>query len=225
MSLPFTRVDLLELFARYNREIWPLQILTIALAGLAVGTALAPRRAGHGDRLIALVLASLWAVSGVGFHLLYFTSVTPAAHVFGWAFVAGAATIAWAGVVRRAIVFAPPHGWPGVFGALFVAYAVIAYPVIGAAAGHVYPAAPILGVAPCPTTILTVGLLLWAKPPIPWVVFVLPFAWSVVGLGAAVELDVFEDLGLLASAIGCVAGVAARHVERDAFEHRRARTV
>lgn len=41
-----------------------------------------------------------------------------------------------------------------------VAYAMVIHPVIGILVGHTWPAMPMLGIAPCPTTIFTIGLLL-----------------------------------------------------------------
>jgi hypothetical protein len=210
MDLPFTRAEFLEVFVRYNAEIWPLQVLTIAVAGFVVGLALTRRATTLGDRAIALALAFFWGVSGLGFHLRHFTAVTPAAHIFGWASVAGAAALLWAAFARTPLAFRPPRGWRGALGVALIVYAIVVYPLLGAAAGHVYPAAPVLGVAPCPTTLLTVGLLLWASPPAPRLVLAVPFAWSIVALGAALKLGVTEDFGLLASAFGCVAAVTAR---------------
>jgi hypothetical protein len=210
MDLPFTREEFLEVFARLNQELWPLQIVAIALAGLIVGLALAVARRSPLDRVIAAVLASFWLVSGVGFHLRHFTAVNPAAHLFGWAFVAGAASLLWAGCVRNALAFRPPCGWRGILGAVLVAYAIVGYPVVGAAVGHVYPTVPVLGLAPCPTTLLTGGILLWAAAPVPRLVALAPLAWSLVGLSAAVRLGMVEDLGLALSAVACASALADR---------------
>jgi hypothetical protein len=43
---------------------------------------------------------------------------------------------------------------------LLIVHAMLVYPVLGIVSGHVYPGQPIFGVAPCPTTIFTFGLLL-----------------------------------------------------------------
>jgi hypothetical protein len=51
-------------------------------------------------------------------------------------------------------------------------------------------------VAPCPTTIFTIGILLLARGN--WVLWlsIIPVLWSLVGLAAAVQLGIPEDLGL-----------------------------
>jgi hypothetical protein len=50
-----------------------------------------------------------------------------------------------------------------------------------------------------PTTIFTLGLLAWVAPPRPWSVLTIPLLWSAVGASAAVQLGVWEDLGLVAA--------------------------
>ena len=75
-------------------------------------------------------------------------------------------------------------------------FALVVYPAIGYGLGHRYPAMPTFGV-PCPTTIFTLGLLLFADRP-PWLVYVVPLLWSAVGSLAALRLGVYEDLALLA---------------------------
>lgn len=63
------------------------------------------------------------------------------------------------------------------------------------AAGHRYPVTPTFGL-PCPTTILTIGLLAWTgfrTSPALWIV---PLLWTMVGGSAATLLGMHEDLAL-----------------------------
>ena len=52
------------------------------------------------------------------------------------------------------------------------------------------------GVAPCPTTIFTLGILLLLRGG--WVIAlsVVPLLWSFIGMAAAVQLGILEDLGM-----------------------------
>jgi hypothetical protein len=54
---------------------------------------------------------------------------------------------------------------------------------------------PTFGV-PCPTTIFTLGVLMWCLRPVPWSVLVVPVAWSVIATVAAVAFGVVEDFAL-----------------------------
>jgi len=88
------------------------------------------------------------------------------------------------------------RGWAG---KLLVFYSLIGYPALAYALGHRYPPAPIFGL-PCPTTIFAVGMLLWAAPPLPRVVLVVPVLWALLGVQAVV-LGVRQDAGLLAPSV------------------------
>lgn len=57
------------------------------------------------------------------------------------------------------------------------------------------PALPTFGL-PCPTTIFTLGILLFTKPPVPRSVFIVPLLWSAIGTSAAVQLGIPQDYGL-----------------------------
>jgi hypothetical protein len=85
-----------------------------------------------------------------------------------------------------------------------VLYAAAVYPVLGSLGGHGYPYALVLGVAPCPTTIFTFGLLLMARPAVPRL-FAIPILWGVVGMSAAVKLGMREDFGLGLAAAAALA--------------------
>ena len=89
-----------------------------------------------------------------------------------------------------------------------MAYALFIYPIIGLNLGHVYPAAPSFGV-PCPTTIFTFGVLLWAAN-VPRYLLFIPGLWSIIGFSAALTMGIREDIGLFVAAIIAVSilGVA-----------------
>ena len=193
MSLPFTPEQFLDVFSRYNEAIWPAQLGAYALGVLVVALALRP--AASSGRAVGALLAGAWAFNGIAYHLAFFAAVNPAAYVFGGAFLLQAALLAKAAWRDRlAFGFAPTARYG--FGLALVAYAAVLYPLLGLAAGHAYPRAPMFGVAPCPTTIFTFGVLLLAKDRVPPWLLVVPFAWSLVGVSAAVQLGIREDLGL-----------------------------
>jgi hypothetical protein len=86
---------------------------------------------------------------------------------------------------------------PGtILGALMVLYALIGYPLLGTAAGHGWPRAPMFGITPCPTAIFTFGMLLWTDRRVPRYLPPIPVLWAVVGFFAALQLTIYEDFGL-----------------------------
>jgi hypothetical protein len=85
-------------------------------------------------------------------------------------------------------------GWRGALA--LIVYAAVAYEVVGHFSGHGWPRAPLFGVAPCPTTIFTFGVLLLSTRPLPVLLLAIPLLLAAVGSTAAVLLGVPEDLGL-----------------------------
>jgi hypothetical protein len=199
MNLPFTTAQFLAVFERYNEAIWPLHLAAYALGLLAIALALGPRRLS--DRVISAILASFWLWMGAVYHLVFFREINVAATVFGALFVIQALLWVGVGVVRPQLSFRVGRDWRSLVGGAFILYAMVAYPLLGALLGHGYPQSPSFGVAPCPTTIFTFGLLLWTRPPVPSYVLVIPLIWSLIGLMAALSLGIYEDIGLLVAGL------------------------
>ncbi|WP_345694222.1 DUF6064 family protein [Fodinibius salicampi] len=88
-----------------------------------------------------------------------------------------------------------------VTGIIFILYSIIIYPLLGYSFGHVYPQSPVFGLAPCPTTIFTFGILLQAKGRIPLWLIAIPGIWSLVGFSAAFQLGIYEDIGLIVAGV------------------------
>jgi uncharacterized protein DUF6064 len=201
MTLPFDVAQFFEVFARYNTAVWPAQVILLALAAGAVALAWRSESDAWMDRAVAAVLALLWVWMGVVYHLGFFRAINPAAAVFGALFVAEGLLLAWYGVVRHELRFRPA-GTRGAAGVALLGYAFLIYPFLNGLAGHRYPATPTFGL-PCPTTIFTFGLFLWAEQR-RWSLLAAPLLWSVVGGSAALLLRVPADYGLMAA--GVIAG-------------------
>ena len=197
--LPFTTEQFLDVFGRYNQAIWPTQVVAYGLGLLAVGLALRP--AGRSDRTIAVVLAAMWLWTGLAYHLVYFREINGAAVLFGALFVVQGALWLLVGVVHRRLAFRAHGDLGGLVGGLFIAYALVGYPLLGLALGQSFPRMPVFGVTPCPVTIFTFGLLLWTERPVPRRLLVIPLLWSLLGVSAAISLDIGEDLGLVVAGL------------------------
>lgn len=196
--MPFTVEQFFAVFRQYNEAVWPFQLVLAAL-GLA-GTALVFGRRPAAGRIISAILAFLWAWMGVAYHWLYFTRINPAAWLFGGLFLLQATVFVWTGVVRgnlRFAVLAPAKSWAG---GLLLLYAVVVYPLIGAMLGRAYMESPTFGL-PCPTTIYTLGLLLFIVEPFPRWILAVPLLWAGVGSLAAFQLSVPQDFGLSAAGV------------------------
>jgi hypothetical protein len=210
MNLPFTPEQFFNVFEQYNLAVWPAQLGIYILALVALFLAL--RKTSHSDRIIATILAGLWLWIGLVYHLLYFTSINPAAYAFAGLFIAQGILFFVAGAWRQKISFKPDLSLYSIIGGLFILYGMVIYPVLGYFFGHVYPHSPTFGL-PCPTTIFTFGLLLWADK-LPKYLLVIPVIWSLIGFVAAIQLGVLEDIMLLVA--GLVATTLIWHRDRTA---------
>jgi hypothetical protein len=212
MTMPFTVEQFFDVFARYNAGVWPAQLVLNALA-VGVVALVVQGRPSHG-RWVSAVLAAFWAWMAVAYHFAYFTAINPAAWAFGALSLLGGLCFAWVGVVKRRLHFAldrRPRTWMA--GAL-ITFALAIYPLLGHMLGHRYPAAPTFGL-PCPTTIFTIGILLFARAPVPRAVFIVPVLWSLVGSTAAFKLGVYQDLALLVAVVAAVVALFHPHSPSD----------
>ena len=198
MQLPFTAEQFFGVFRAYNTTVWPIQVLLLALAGLAVVLVMWPYRwSGVG---VSAILAFLWGWMGLAYHLAFFTAISPPAFAFAAVSVAGALVFLWQGVVQRRLEFRWQAGARGVTALLLVVYALVVYPAWCHFAGQPYLDTPTFGL-PCPTTIFTMGLLACLVRPYPRSVFVVPILWSLVGVQAAFLLSVPQDIALAVVAV------------------------
>jgi hypothetical protein len=199
--LPFTVDDFFSVFAAYNRAIWPAQVVAYALGLVALAAAW--KGGVWGRRVAAIVLGVFWLWNGAIYHFAFFAQINPAAYAFAALFLMqGLLFLCVAGVASDRLFPNPPTaGWRRSVALGLIAYAAVVYELLSHLQGHGWPHAPIFGVAPCPTTIFTIGILILLGHPQPIWLIAIPLVWAVIGSTAAVLLAVREDLALLAAAI------------------------
>jgi hypothetical protein len=196
MNIPLTTARFLGVFRDYNLAVWPAQVVALLVGVACIALAIE----GSRSRSVASLVAALWLWTGIVYHAMFFARVNPAAFVFAALFVAQALLLLYTGVVRGSLRFRVRMDAAGLAGGLLIAYALLFYPLLGMVSSHSYPQAPTFGL-PCPTTIFTFGLLLWAEPPMPRYLLIIPVAWSIIGLGAMVQFGITEDIGLIVGAL------------------------
>jgi Family of unknown function (DUF6064) len=218
ISPPFTIAEFLAVFAAYNRAIWPMQIVAY-YAGLIVIAALWRKWLAAGW-IIPVILALLWGCNGIGYHYLHFSTINPLAKGFAFLFVLQTVLFALAAISSKKLLFVVEQNVRSAAGLCLIAYALLIYPILGIWAGHGLMAGPMFGVAPCPTTIFTIGVLLLARSRwVPWLSIV-PILWSLVGLAAALQLGIPEDLGLPVAGVTLIAYLILDAINaRQGHEH------
>jgi len=203
MPLPFSLDAFLDVFGAYNSALWPAVLaLWLVTAGAVVPWMRLGRPSG---RVLLALLAVHWIWSGVAYHWLFFSRINPAALVFGALFVFQGLVFTALAVIARAR-FDIARDVRGAIGGALVVYA-LAYPLIGLAAGLRYPRLPLFAV-PCPTTLLTAGLLINASD-VPRLAKIVPMLWAAVGGTAAVALAIHADWALVVAALVLAVDVIA----------------
>ena len=206
---PFSTDQFFNVFEEYNRAIFPFQFGLITVALVAAFIAAKP----HWSRTTSLLLAFLWLWMGVVYHLFFFSQINLAAFLFAAMFIFQGALFIYYGVLHQKLVFRLPLNRFGITGALLVLYSLLVYPLLGYGRGATYPAVPTFGL-PCPTTIFTLGILLWTRRVIPPLLLVIPAVWSLIGISAVTAFGVMEDLGLPLAAAVSVSMLLFREVSK-----------
>ena len=190
--------EFLAAFGRADTTAWPTQIVWYLAALAMVGLALWPVR--RSSQLICALAAAYFAWIGIG----YFAWLSPGIGLSGvWAavFTLQAVLLVVAGIARRDLVISPRWDLSSGLGAVFIAYALIGYPLVGVLGGHALRVVPVFGVSPCATVTFFFGLLLWATPPAPKYLLLVPLAWALNAAPPNMATGVVVDIGMLVAAV------------------------
>ncbi|MEP7344502.1 MAG: DUF6064 family protein [Gemmatimonadaceae bacterium] len=199
MFSPRTYYRLLEL---YNAQIWPAQVLALAL-GVALLVLLRRDDAWRG-RAIAALLAGCWLWVAYGYLLERYTTINWAGRYFAAAFALQGILLLVFGVIARRFAFPKPRTPLEHAGLFLFVFAVVFYPLMGPLFGRGWGQAELFGVVPDPTAVGTLGLLLLASERVPWLLLLLPIAWCAMSAATLWVMASPDALLLPASTLlGC----------------------
>lgn len=163
-----------RLFELYNAEVWPLQFAALALGVVLV--ALSVRRGAWAARALYVGLAACWLWVAWAFHWQRFASINWAASWYAGAFVIQAALLLGWAALKGPSPPAPRRPQVIAWGLLLLALA--GYPWLGVLLGRPGSQAEVFGLAPDPTALATLGLLLLAPRRLPgWLLWPIPLLW------------------------------------------------
>lgn len=202
-----------RLFELYNAAVWPAQVAAILLGVLML--VLLRRAVPVVGPAVAAILAACWAWVAIAFHLDRYASINWAAPWAAAAFLAQAALLVWAGAVGGRLSVPPRLDAAGRAGVGIFLFALLAQPAIGLLLGRSWRQAEIFGIAPDPTAIGTLGLLLALAGPARWVLMVLPALWcaatgATLRAMSAPDAWVAPAMALLALALAAWSALARR---------------
>ncbi|PJK31568.1 DUF6064 family protein [Minwuia thermotolerans] len=196
-----------RLFELANRALWPLPAVTLALGLAAIVLLLwpGPRRRA----LVLAVMAAAWLWVGWRFVWLSYAPIN-------WAMEYVAPLFALQGLLLAAAALRPwrrEYRGGAVLGRGLLVYAVALHPLTAVIAGRPIAGAEIVGVAPDPTAMATLGIVVLVAP-LRWVVLLapLPLLWCA---GSALTLHAMDGAWQAAiPALAAVTGLAALVLRR-----------
>ena len=208
LTLPFTPDQFFGVLADYNRQF----LVVVVLWWLATvgAVALVWRQPALRSPFLSYFLGALWLWNAAAYHAYLFTRINPAAWLFATLFAVQGLLFLRAGARRDANYLSATRLSRSV-GVALVLYS-LAYPFLTIALGHRYPATPTFGL-PCPTVILTIGLLLTVRERVPLMLVPIPIAWAFIGGSAAVLLNVQTDYVLFAAGLVLLAALLMRRIQ------------
>jgi hypothetical protein len=147
-----------RLVERYNRDVWPLQLLALVSGCVLLWLAAVPRPSAQ--RITAVVLAAAWLWTGWAFAWQRYATINWAAQYLAIAFGVEAVLLVIAAVFVDNAEQRQPRN-PAVrhvaLGA--AAFGVLLYPLAGLPFGRPTAQAEVFGLMPDPTALTTLGLL------------------------------------------------------------------
>ncbi|MFX1510445.1 MAG: DUF6064 family protein [Promethearchaeota archaeon] len=200
--------EFFAIIAAYNSVYLIATILTIILGIVAVIFAI--RKTAYSDQLISLTLAFLWLWVGIVFGFITFGAWTPIilgvpipgfGYFFGLTFTIQGLLFLYFGVYRKSLSFQFQQNLHGFLGLILIIYAIVIYGLIGFVTGHPFPFYPLFGTSPCPVSIFTIGLFLWADERISPVVLIIPLVHGLIAIVPIIGFGIYADILLFLSGL------------------------
>ena len=187
-----------RLIQRHNEAVWPGQAAALGL-GLVV-LALARRPNARQGRVLSAILAALWVWVAWAFVWKRYATINWAAKYLVWLFAIEALLLLWIGVVRGGLLVSWRRDAPGMLGGGLLILSLLLYPAFAPLLGRGWRPAEVFGVAPDPTVLATLGVLLLADGPPRWVLLAMPVLWCIVSGATLLAMGSPEAMVLLPAA-------------------------
>jgi hypothetical protein len=199
-----------RLFELYNRAIWPAQIPALML-GFAILWQLHRGSARQGS-VVTAILAAGWLWIAWAYLLEQYDTINWAARYFAVAFVIEALLLIWTGLVQGRLSFQPHRDWISRAGLMLLLFALVGQPLVGPLIGRDWRQAEIFGIAPDPTVLATLGILLIADGRPPRGLMIIPLIWCVLSGATLWTMNAPDAWVMLVAALGVVCLAICRTV-------------
>jgi hypothetical protein len=204
-----------RLFELYNSAVWPGQVLAVA-AGLAIAAMLWKPRPWQG-RVVAVLLAACWLWIAWAYFLTRYATINCAAPYVAAAFAGEALLLVLVGTFGQFSLL-PDTRRAGCIGVGLYVFALVIQPLSGPLVGRAWSQVEIFGIAPDPTAVATLGIIVRTSVGPRWTLLPIPVAWCAVS-GATAWAMGSPDAGVMPIA-GVLALVSASVPWRALPPHR-----
>lgn len=175
--LMFSARTYYRLFELYNLAIWPVHLIAGAF-GVAILICVVRSGAASG-RVAAGMLAACWLWVAWAFHAERYAAINWAANYFAIGFGIEALLLLWFGTVRGRLALKPVRSRIDRVALGMLLFALLLYPLLATASGRSWRQMEMFGVAPDPTAVATLGLLLLSARD-PWLLLPIPLLWCAI---------------------------------------------
>ena len=200
-----------RMFELHNGAFWPLHLVALA-AGLAIILLMLRRPQGHGA-WIALFLAAFWIFIGWSFLWDRYAAINWAMAYAVPAF--GLEALLLAIVAARGGLAFDKRDIAGRAGLLLAAIGLVVYPLLPPLFGRPWTEMEAFGIAPDPTAIATLGVLLAMSGRLPVLLLPIPLAWLLLSGLTLRTMGDAQGWLLLLTAGAAIAVLALRCVARQ----------
>jgi hypothetical protein len=182
----------LELFESYNKNIWPVQIVT-SIFGLSLfyTAAFAGSKA---MKLAYLGLGVCWLFVAVAHHYFYFTSINWMAYGYALLFLIQGVLLILFGLFSRSTQVQQSLKIDKTISISIVLSAVAVVPIAGFIDGRLWNQLDLFGVAPDSTALVTVGFLVATQLNYRWWLMIIPTIWMLFSLAGTWAIGMVQGL-------------------------------
>jgi len=172
----FSQTAYYRQFELYNQAIWPLHCVAILFA-LMIFYLLwkNPVWAGRG---VALLFVVSWVWVALAFLYQRFYQIHVVADWYAFGFILQAGLIGWYGVIKNRFTLSVESRLGVKIGSGLLFVALVFYPFIAVISGRSWMQFEMFALAPDPTVLATLAILLFYKAP--FIIYVIPVIWMLL---------------------------------------------
>lgn len=199
----------------HNQALWPAQIIAIALGVVLFVLVLRPSPAR--SRVIAAIIGLLWVWIGWLFVWQRYTTINWAATYAVPLFMLQGALLFAAAATQNDLDLEKERGILRGFALALLAFALIFYPLLAPMLGRSWQATEIFGIAPDPTALATLAVVILSRLRIRWLLMIVPAFWCLI---TGVTLLTMAAPDFWVAPVCALAAVTAGWTARQPTRHR-----